>query len=118
MPNPAIVSDVADRWRPLSSDEQQVAQALLADAWAILTTRLPELESRMATGVPSEQLVTSVVTAMVLRVLKNPEGKREESIDDYSWTRDKALSGGELYVTAGELSLLAPGPRAWSVSLV
>lgn len=110
MPNPASPADVAARWRPLSSDEELVAERLLGDAWAELLVRVPTLEARLEAETLSSAVVTRVLASMVLRVLRNPDGKRIEAIDDYQYTRDDAVSSGVLYATAEELALLAePG---------
>lgn len=107
MANPVTTDDVEDRWRTLTDAELVGAQALLDDAWSIVLAQVPHLEERIASGAVASGLVVSVVTAMVLRVLRNPEGLRQESIDDYSYTRDQALSGGLLYLTDAELSMLS-----------
>lgn len=111
MPNPATVDDIEDRWRPLTAQETTNASALLADAWALLIARRPTLEADMTANTVSEENVIRVVVAMVLRVLRNPEGKLEERIDDYSYRRDSATSTGGLYVTSDELADLSPGRR-------
>lgn len=117
MSNPVIVGDIEARWRTLSPTEALVAQALLDDAWAVLVARLPLLDSRVISGSISPALVTQVVTAMALRVLRNPDGKRQESIDDYSWTRDDTVSSGGLYVSEDEVRLLSgQRGRAFSIS--
>lgn len=107
MQNPAIVADLEARFRPLSDTERDNAQALLDDAWAILLSHRPTLEA--PTPPVSSDLVRAVVSAMVLRVLRNPEGIRQWSVDDASFTRDNALSAGGLYVSDEELSLLNGG---------
>lgn len=107
MANPTAVSDIEARWRPLSPSETIVATSLLADAWSTLIGRVPSLDQRLTDGSVSPDLVVAVVSAMVLRVLRNPEGKRQESLDDYSYTRDQALSAGVLYVTDAEIDLLS-----------
>lgn len=106
MPNPVDISDLEDRWRPLSADEKTTAQALLMDAWAIANVQLPNLESSVAAGTISSDVVRAVVSAMVVRVLRNPDGVRQWSVDDYSETRDSTLSSGVLYLTPAELALL------------
>ncbi len=111
MANPAEVADIIARWRPLTAQETTNATALLADAWALLLARRPTLEADITAGTVSEENVVRVVVAMVLRVLRNPEGKLEESIDDYSYKRDAAVSTGGLYVTSDELADLTPGRR-------
>ena len=116
MANPVTVSDLEARWRPLSSAENDVAGSLLSDAWEILLARVPSLNDRLLNGSLSQGLVVAAVTAMVLRVLRNPEGKRMESIDDYSWTRDNAVSAGLLYASDDELRLLS-GVRRGAFSI-
>lgn len=106
MGNPAFVNDIEERWVPLSAQLTINAQSLLDDAWAILKNRVPDLEDRILAGTQDPQLVIAVECSMVLRVLKNPDGKRQEAVDDYSWTRDSALSAGAMYVTPEELRLI------------
>jgi len=109
MVNPVTVADLEARFRPLSEDERTVARALLDDAWAIALTRRPSLDMDVANGVVSWGLAVAVISAMVLRVLRNPNGVRQWSVDDYSETRDSAVSAGVLYVSDEELALLSPG---------
>lgn len=118
MTNPASVTDIEERWRPLSTQENTNAQAFLGDAWEYLTSELPTLEQRITDGEVTERNVVRVVCAMVLRVLRNPDGKVQESIDDYAYTRGKAVSDGLLYATDGELSSLSGGRsrQAFSIS--
>jgi hypothetical protein len=112
VPNPITTTDLADRWRLLTADEETVAQALLDDAWAVLLAQVPGIEARLEAGTLSEALVRKVETAMVLRVLRNPEGWRQWSIDDASFTRDQSLSAGLLYLAPGESAELAPVPSS------
>lgn len=109
MPNPATPSDVSARWlfdAPIPDDTK--VQVKLDDAWRHLLSRDRTIETRLTAGTLSAADVVVVVCAIALRVLGNPEGKRQEAIDDYSWTRDASVSAGELYVTDAELAMLAP----------
>jgi hypothetical protein len=101
-----MVSDLEARWRPLAPDEEAGAQALLEDAWAIANVQLPSLSGNVQSGAVSEDIVRAVVCAMVLRVLRNPDGVRSWSVDDYSQTRDNSVSSGSLYLSDAELALL------------
>ena len=111
MPNPASTSDIEARWRNLSLQEATNAATFLDDAWNLLLGRRPTLEADIAAGTVTTANVVRVVCAMVLRVLKNPDGKTEESVDDYSYKRDGAVSSGALYVTPDELADVTPGRR-------
>lgn len=112
MANPVTVADLEARWRPLTFDEQIVAQSLLDDAWAVLAARLTTLDARVTTGAVAAGAVVAVVSAMALRVLRNPEGlvQYNRSIDDYTegGRRADAVADGFLYATSAELALLRP----------
>lgn len=107
--NPAIVDDIENRWRPLTDRETIVASTLLDDAWMLLKLKDATIDTRLD-AVPIEldtALVVMVLVEMVKRVLRNPDGIRQESIQDYSVTRDAVVSSGLLSVTDDELDLLA-----------
>ena len=123
MPNPASVTDVESRWRPLNEREQVNAQAFLDDAWALLLSRRPTLEADMTAATVSTGNVVRVLSMMVKRVLLNPDLKRSETIDDYSYTRADLITTGALTVTDEELADVTPlglaaGSRVRSVRLV
>ncbi len=110
MPNPTVVTDLEERFRPLTVDETRVATALLVDAWEELLVRVHDLEARMADGRVTEGLVRRVVAAMVIRVLRNPDAIRQWQVDDASFTRDALVSAGLLYASDEEVALLAGSP--------
>ena len=107
MLNPAIPGDVASRWRPLSDQETQNAQTFLNDAWVLLARRMKrlgvDLDAQDAADPMFADDVVRVLCAAVLRVMKNPDGKRQESIDDYSWSMGEAAASGLLGFTDEEL---------------
>lgn len=103
MSNPADPADIEDRWRPLSAQEQTNATVLLDDAWRMLKRRIGDLETRMATETDLLGEVVRVLCAATLRVLKNPDGMRSETVDDYTGTRDASVATGLLYFTDDEL---------------
>lgn len=106
MSNPVYVRLIEARFRPLNADEVPAAEALIDDAWAVLLATVPDIDARMMAGTASRELVISVVSAMVLRVLRNPNGVRSWSVDDYSETRDNSVAAGSLYVSPDEVALL------------
>ena len=110
MPIPAKVTDLEARWRPLSDAEKTVASALLEDAWNMLQNRVPALVDQMSELVVVGE-VKRVICAAVLRVMRNPDGKRQESLDDHAWTLDNAVAAGFLYFTDDELAAFTPGGR-------
>jgi hypothetical protein len=106
MPNPVTISEIEKRFRPLTTTEAEAVQFMLDDAWSVLLGTVPDLEDRMTSGAVSEPLASFVVSSMVLRVLRNPNGVRSWSVDDYSETRDNAVSAGVLYALPNEVDLL------------
>lgn len=108
MANPAHVYDVEARWRPLTAQETINTQAYLDDAWVILRRRIYTLEAAVLTDRDLADDVVRIETQMVLRVLRNPDGKSEEAIDDYRYKRDNSIAAGALYVSDAELEELAP----------
>lgn len=112
MDNPIVLpADIKDRWRPLTDIEEANATALSGDAWRLIRRTLTDavLEAKRDdpdTGDDYVLDVRMVIANAVIRVLKNPDGKRQESIDDYSWTRDRVLSAGVLYLTDDEWRIL------------
>lgn len=124
MTNPATTEDLEARWRPLSDQETINGETFLEDAWRMLRRRITTLEDDIAddTSGDLEAEVIRVECTAVLRVMKNPDAKRQESIDDYSWTRDQATSAGLLYFTDDELNDLIvdnTGPSgAFTIDLI
>lgn len=112
--NPVEVPHIEARFRTLSDNEKVNAEAWIADSWEILTSRRPSLSDDMDASTVSDNAVIRVISAMVIRRLQNPEGKSEESIDDYSYKRDPSTASGDLYVKNSEIDVVTPavtGPR-------
>jgi hypothetical protein len=103
----ASVSDVELRWKPgLTSPELDRVAAALDDASAVVRRRFPLIDSRIADGFIEDELVRGVVANMVVRYMRNPEGKQSERIDDYSYTRQQAHAAGALVLLPEEAELL------------
>lgn len=126
MQSPATLIDLEARWRPLSDQEKTNAGTFLEDAWLMLKRHMQrrgfDLEVAMNGDIELVADVIRVTCTAVLRVMKNPDGKVREQIDDYSWARDEATASGLLYFADDELDGLIPGAgakgRAFSVSLL
>lgn len=110
MTSPANQTDLSNRsLRTLSSQELTVGTVLLTDSWGVLTARVAGLDTRNSatpTDTALRSLIVQVQCAMVLRVLNNPNGKLQETQDDYSYRLDSAVSTGALYVSEAEIALL------------
>lgn len=117
--NPVTTGDLAARWRPLTSDEALVAEAVLEDAWAVLNAHIPGLAARMDSGTVDVSLIRAVVRSAVLRDLKNPDGvtARQRTLADYTesdqYARPTTLRG---VFTDDELALIASAVNAAAVT--
>lgn len=112
--NPVEVAHVEARFRTLSDSERVNAEAWISDSWDMLVGMRPDLPDDLDNNVVSESSVIRSICSMVIRRLMNPEGKSEESIDDYSYKRDPSTASGDLYVKQTELDAVTPaatGPR-------
>lgn len=111
---PATTEHVrAEIERPLTPDEVRVIPEWLNRAWRILQREVPGIPARVAlvesdAAYLSADDVRDVLVAMVERKVRNPEGLRDWSTDDYKQTTDTELSSGRIYVTEAEKSALAP----------
>lgn len=119
--SPVVLQDLEARFRPLLGDERTVAQSLIDDAWAIAQAQLPMLATRVDSGQFPLEVVRAVLSAMVIRVLRNPEGVRTWAVDDYSQTRDASVAAGALYLSTDELTLMSASlgsrrPGAFSIA--
>lgn len=108
----ATIEQFSSRFeRTLTTAELSRAGVLLDDASAVIRVQVPNMAD------PPPETVVGVVCAMVARAIRNPEGKRSETIDDYSYTRDNAVSVGEVYLTDDERDMLKP-PRRCAFTIV
>lgn len=103
----ASVSDVAvPLLRPLTSAEEEYAARLLGWAELLIKARYPDL------SVLDRDAVIMVEAQAVARVLRNPEGKIQESLaGEYQSTRNALGADGQLRISDEEWELLSPtGP--------
>lgn len=84
----------------MTTEEQNLASARLADAATILEAEFPDINDRVTAGTLSGQAVIMVHADMVVRVVRNPEGIIQEVDGNYSRT----LASASVY--AGGLTLL------------
>lgn len=108
----ATLQDLEDRLgRDLTETEVRQATAWLADATALILKHFPQYAAN-----PTD-ISLKVCCAMVERKLQNQNGKRQESIDDYSYTIDSSRSRGEVYLSDEEMDELRP-PKKSAFSIV
>jgi hypothetical protein len=109
----ATVTDVQDRIaRPLDPAEQQLAETLLADAERRIRRRIKDFDQRVCDDPDFRATVVEVEANAVLRVLKNPEGFRQELEGNYQYILNAAVASGYLGILPSEwaeLGVRAPG---------
>lgn len=121
----ATVEQVAaEIGRPITTQiEIAQVQQWLDRAERIIRRRIPDLDQRVASGIPDAATVADVEVAAVSRKVYNPRGLRstQRSIDDGSTqdTVDSTQSDGVLRILDDEWDLLLPGgePEAFSTRL-
>jgi hypothetical protein len=113
---PVIVSDLEDRWRPLSDAERERASVLLGDASRRVEARFPTLAARVAAGSLDPLTVVDVVTGMVRRVLvaggTENITQQSQAIGPFSLGQSFGNPMGNLYLTAEDVALLRDPARA------
>lgn len=101
---------------PAGDDIDGQLDKLIAKATMLLPTAC--IDARIAAASLDAAVVASVIEDMVVRVAKNPGGRRQFSIDDFSAMIDTALSSGALYLSDDERARLCPPSRPGRVGSV
>jgi hypothetical protein len=113
---PVIVSDLEERWRPLSDAERERASVLLGDASRRVEARFPTLAARVTAGSLDPMTVVDVVTGMVRRVLvaggTENITQQSQAIGPFSLGQSFGNPMGNLYLTAEDVALLRDPARA------
>lgn len=103
--------DVSTRWVgsgvPTDTD---LVEALIADAEAVVLAEYPLIQDRIDADTLPLATVKMVVTRMVTRVLRNPEGLSYSQQTTGPFSQAKNYSGGsaDIWLTADEINMLAP----------
>jgi hypothetical protein len=107
----ANLQDVQTRLGRRIDDAVEVEQvnAWISDVEATIQSRIPDLAVRVATDPVYAALVTKIVAQVVGRKVKNPDGKQNERIDDYSYGLGSEAARADLKPTADEWEELGPG---------
>lgn len=117
--------DIVSRWRPLTPEEASIVDQVIEDAQDILETEAEDagfspIDESNPGDARRARAYRRAVASMVIRVLKNPDGLLSETIDNYTYRRDSAVSAGVLYVADDELARLRPAttrPRRGAFSI-
>lgn len=110
----AVVTDVAVRLGRTVSDAVEIAQinAWIADAEAFIANKIPDIAARVDAGRPTADTVKAVVAAAVCRKVLNPEGKKDQRVDDFSYGLHPDAARADIHFTDDEWALLTPDSGA------
>lgn len=113
----ATVDDVQDRYGPeLTDEEKRLAKTLLNDVEVKIRRRARNLVARATADPDWREAVVAVEANAVLRVLRNPEGYRQEVEGNYSYSLSAAVASGHLFVMDSEWDDLGLSGRAFTVA--
>lgn len=118
----ATPADVTARWvgsgAPTDND---LVQALLDDAEAVVLAKYPAIQDRIDTNKLPLSVVTMVVCRMVIRVLRNPENLTswQQTTGPFSQSRSFGSNRQDIWLSEEEEELLAPkiAGKAFEVDL-
>ena len=114
--------DIVDRWvgAGVPTDEDLVG-ALIGDAETVILAEFPRIQERIDDESLSVDVVKFVVSRMVSRLLRNPEGLSyvQQSTGPFSQARNYSGAAADVWLSADEKAMLAPGGvgKAFSVNL-
>jgi hypothetical protein len=103
----ATKTDVAARWRTLSTDESTLVDALLEDASDMIRVRWPDVDERLTAGTLERKTLVRVVSAMVRRAMMNrgSEGVATTNTVAGPFAQNATFTNadGNLYLTAQDI---------------
>lgn len=108
LPPLATVGEVAAQFGTLTPAQEGLTSWLLRAASRLVRARFPLIDSHLAAGLLDPEVVSLVVVNMVLRVLRNPNGLKAETIGPFSRTYDTSVAAGMLALAPDELVILVP----------
>lgn len=104
----ANVNDVAARLGRAVSDagETDQIETWLEDVERLILRRIPDLADRITDGLVTVADIAMVEAQSVVRKVKNPDGKQNERVDDYSYGLVEDAARAELFITDDEWAIL------------
>lgn len=107
----ATPNDLADRWRPLTPDEDGRAAVQLEDASRLIRQLVPDIDDRIADQSVDAGLVTMVCCAVVRRAMIGVAGgdgvtQQSQTVGPFSLAQSYSNPTGGLYLRDDELTLL------------
>lgn len=112
----ASVADVEARLgRTLDPSESQIVTTRLSDVELMIRHRIPDLDTKVSTGVIDPALVVMVECDAILRLVRNPDGFTAETDGNYSYQISAEVASGKLDILSGEWALLGIRNGAFTI---
>ena len=112
------VQDVELEWgQPVTAESSLYVGWQIEKAERLIASKVRDLQTRLDDDLIAVEDIRFVVAAMVVRVLRNPEGKQAETAGDYSYQLSSGARSGQMYLTADERALLGGRRGAQSLKL-
>lgn len=112
----ATVADVEARLgRTLDSSESQIVSTRLNDVELMIRYRIPDLDTKVSTGVIDPALIVMVECDAILRLIRNPEGFTAETDGNYSYQISSQVASGRLDIFPNEWALLGVRNGAFTI---
>lgn len=114
----ATVADVQAAYDgQVPGDQIGWVQNRLDHAERLVAMEAGDLAARITNGLTTADAIRAVLVEMVVRVLRNPQGYREEVAGPFSYRLDAALATGQLYLSREDRRLLGLRRGALTVAL-
>lgn len=104
----AAIGDVTAQYGTMTKAEESLAGWLIRAASNMIRARRPVIDQQLTDGLVSQEMAALAVTNMVLRVLRNPNGLRSETVGPFSRSFDTTVAAGLLVFTDAEEQMIAP----------
>lgn len=112
------VMDVELEWnRSVAADSAGYVTRQIDKAERMVLRAVPDLAARIVAGTTTRGDVAMVCAAMVVRMLRNPDGKQAETAGDYSYQLSTTATRTTMFLTADEKAILRGRAGASSIKL-
>lgn len=112
----ATVTDVEARLgRTLDLSESQIVTTRLNDIELMIRHRIPDLDTKVSTGVIDPAVVVMVECDAILRLIRNPDGFTAETDGNYSYQISSEVASGKLDILGSEWALLGVRNGAFTI---
>jgi hypothetical protein len=101
--------------RELEASEAQIVNTRLNDVELMIRYRIPDLDTKVATGVIDPQVIIMVECDAILRLIRNPDGYTAETDGNYSYQISSQVASGKLDIFGNEWALLGVRNGAFTI---